>query len=103
MDLGSDKVGASSELAGNEPKISLHALTRSLNPKTMQIKGTIKGQQVVLLIYSSRTHNFMDPMVARRGRLGVTRADKVQVKVANEELLASARSYEIVRIGIRGE
>lgn len=85
MDLGSDKAGAISEPASNEPKISLHALTRSLNPKTMQVKGNIERQQVVLLIDSSRTHNFIDPMVA------------------NGELLASARSCEIVRIGIQGE
>lgn len=97
VELGNDK--GESEV---EPEISLHAQAGSLNPKTKRVKGNVGGQSVVILIDSGSTHNFVDPMVARKDRMRVTRVDKVQVKVANEEVLASEGSCDKVKVSIQG-
>lgn len=52
-----------------DPEIFLHALTGSINPKTIRILGKIKGQQIVILIDSESTHNFLDPTIIKRAQL----------------------------------
>jgi hypothetical protein len=51
------------------PEISLHAITKSLHPKTMRVLGWIGGQKVVVLIDSGSTHNFVDTLVCKRAHL----------------------------------
>lgn len=48
------------------PEIFLHALTGSINPKTIRILGKIEGQQVVILIDSGSTHNFLEPTIIKK-------------------------------------
>lgn len=47
-------------------EISLHALTGSLNPKTMRIKGKISVKWLTILVDTSYAHNFLDPTVVNR-------------------------------------
>jgi len=46
-------------------KISLNAITGTPNPRTMRLVGVLKNQQVVILINSSSTHNFVDAHLAK--------------------------------------
>ena len=44
----------------NPAEITLYALVGSSSSNTMRIKGKIKNQEVVSLIDSGSTHNFLD-------------------------------------------
>jgi hypothetical protein len=48
------------EVVEEVPEISLNAITGTPTPKTMRIVGWVKGQQVIVLIDSGSTHNFLD-------------------------------------------
>jgi hypothetical protein len=50
---------------GQEPEMSLNAITKTPNPKTMRMIGMIKGQHVTILIDSGSTHNFVDEQMAK--------------------------------------
>jgi hypothetical protein len=50
----------------SKPEISLQAITGSAHPKTMRVLGRINGQQLVILIDSGSTHNFLDATLARK-------------------------------------
>lgn len=73
----------------DNPKISLHALTGSQNPKIMRLKGKIENQWLTILLNTGSTHNFLDPVVVERGRLVVDCIEKVKLKMANGELLSN--------------
>lgn len=48
-----------------DPEISLHALAGSLNPKTIRVVGRVGGQNVVILIDSRSTHNFLNLSIVK--------------------------------------
>lgn len=90
------------EMIETEPKISLHALTGSLNLKTMRVVGKVGGQHVVILIDSGNTHNFLDPSIVKRGQLKTEKGEELRVRVANGELLTSKGKGAGVKITIQG-
>ncbi|KAA8531158.1 hypothetical protein F0562_005928 [Nyssa sinensis] len=49
-----------------ELQISVHALSGFLSYKTMRIKEKVKKNRVTILIDSGSTHNFLDPVMAKR-------------------------------------
>lgn len=67
------------------PKISLHAIIGSINPKTMKVKGRIGYCWIVILIDIRSTDNFIDLAIVSQTRLGVIRIDSVMVQIANED------------------
>lgn len=71
------------------PKIPLHTIKRSLNPKTMRVKGKLGDYSVVILIDSSSTHKFVKSLTIIRTKLRVQRGKRFQVKVANEKVALS--------------
>ncbi|XP_041009343.1 uncharacterized protein LOC121253391 [Juglans microcarpa x Juglans regia] len=85
----------------NPPEISLHALIGSVGPKTMQVKGRIGNQWVIILIDLGSTHNFLDPDVISRVPLPIVANDTVRVKVANGELVDSEGKVKGVHVGIQ--
>jgi hypothetical protein len=75
------------------PEISLNAITGTPNPRTMRLLGVLKGQQVVILIDSGSTHNFVDAQLAKMLGIQVQNGRTVKVKVANgQEVLSPGRS-----------
>ncbi|KAE8676919.1 hypothetical protein F3Y22_tig00111569pilonHSYRG00069 [Hibiscus syriacus] len=70
---------------GNEPEITLHALTGWTVPRTIRIKAIIGAHEVVALIDSGSTHNFISDRVAEMLRLPVKPTTSFTVRVSNGE------------------
>ena len=66
-----------------EPEISLNAITGTPNSKTMRLLGILRGQQVIILIDSGSTHNFVDEHVVKMMGLSSTNRDVIKVRIAN--------------------
>jgi len=43
-----------------KPMISLVEITRKMEPRTLKFKGSTKGKNIIILIDSGSTHNFVD-------------------------------------------
>lgn len=42
-----------------QPEVSLNSMIEFSNPKTMKLKGVVKGHEVVVMIDPGATHNFI--------------------------------------------
>jgi uncharacterized membrane protein len=73
----------------SKPEISLQAITGSAHPKTMRIVGKIQMQNVVILIDSGSTHNFLDSSIVKKSRLLPNKTCQIRVKVANGDEVLS--------------
>ena len=67
-----------------EPEISLKAITGTPNPKIMRII-----QQVVILIDSGSTHNFVDAKLAKVLEIVNASRDAIKVRIANGQIISS--------------
>lgn len=72
-------------LCGEEPIISLHALTGTPNPQTMRVRGALGKLGVIGLMDSESTHNFLNPQITYQLGLKPTHAGMMQVTMANGE------------------
>ncbi|XP_077242441.1 uncharacterized protein LOC143882949 [Tasmannia lanceolata] len=77
------------ETVGDCMQISVHALTGTLAPRTMRIRGYIKRRPIVILIDSRSTRNFVDPQLAKRTGCNIQQTPRLQVTVANGNRLLS--------------
>lgn len=68
-----------------DPKISIHALTRIKNFQTMHIKAAILETTILILVDSGSTHNFITKLVATQLGLDVKRHARLQVVMVNGE------------------
>ncbi|XP_042983164.1 uncharacterized protein LOC122312586 [Carya illinoinensis] len=84
------------------PEISLHAITGSLNPRTMRVKGKVGSQWATILIDTGSTHNFLDPAVVIKGQLPINQERRVRVRVASGEQLLSEGESVQTRFNIQG-
>ena len=87
---------------GKEPGITLHALTGWTVPRTMRIKAIIGAHEVVALIDSGSTHNFISDRVAETLRLPVKPTTPFTVRVANGERLSCKGKYEKLMVNLQG-
>ena len=87
---------------GKEPEITLHALTGWIVPRTMRIKAIIGAHEVVALIDSGSTHNFISDRVAETLRLPVKPTTPFTVRVANGERLSCKGKYEKLTVNLQG-
>ena len=77
------------EEVGEEPKeaqqtvISLYAMMETRDSQTMRLYGKIKNTQVVILVDSRRTHNFMDQRLVKRLGCFTQYISRVGVSIAN--------------------
>lgn len=104
--LGNDQHGdngVGKELEAGEPEISFNAIAGTPSPNMMRLLGQIKGLQVVILVDSGCTHNFLDPLVAQRTMLKIERAKKLAVKMANGAIIHSKGYCDMVKLRIEGK
>jgi hypothetical protein len=80
------------------PLISLHAISGCIGPKTMCVKAMVGQHELIILIDSGSTHNFVDRKLAQALHLAVTPIEEFMVKVANGERLACKERYDNVSI-----
>ncbi|KAF8405746.1 hypothetical protein HHK36_007823 [Tetracentron sinense] len=85
-----------------DPQISLHALTGYTGPQTMRVTAWVGQRQVLILIDSGSTLNFVDQRVAQSLGLPVTLVEIFWVIVANGERIPYSEKHEGVRLMIQG-
>nr|CAN75225.1 hypothetical protein VITISV_035856 [Vitis vinifera] len=85
-----------------EPEISFHALTGWSTPKTMRITAKIGQHEVVVLIDSGSTHNFISEKVADMLHLPVVPTKPFTVKVVNGTPLKCQGRFEHVHVILQG-
>lgn len=66
-----------------EVTLSIHALLGAKSNQTLQLQGQIKKQNVLMLVDSGSTSNFIDLSLAKKIGLKLTPINKVEVAVAN--------------------
>lgn len=54
------------EEEGCDMEVSLHTLSGSYNPRMIRMAGTVRGQQLSVLIDSGSMHNFIQESVAHK-------------------------------------
>jgi hypothetical protein len=78
------------------PEISLNAITGTPSPKTMRIFGFLRLHQVIVLIDSGSTHNFVDAKLAATLGIQPQPHEGIRVQVANgQEIVSPGRSREV--------
>ncbi|KAJ0010651.1 hypothetical protein Pint_32876 [Pistacia integerrima] len=85
-----------------EPAITLHALTGWTAPKTMRIAARIGSHDVIILIDSGSTHNFISERIANLLRLLVVPTKTFTVRFANGENLRCQGQFEEVQVDLQG-
>lgn len=95
------------QTVGDQPEVEislngLNAMAGIPNSQTMRLVGSIQGEEVVVLISSGSTHNFMDPWVARKTKLPVVEATTISVKIANGDIVQGEGQCKKVPIKLQG-
>ncbi|KAJ0084052.1 hypothetical protein Patl1_30306 [Pistacia atlantica] len=94
--LEEDQGGDTGEV--QEPEITLHTLTGWAGPKTMCIIAKMSPHEVVVLVNSGSTNNFISDRLANLLRLPVIPTKAFFVRVANGEKLKCQGRYDKVRV-----
>ncbi|RVW63788.1 Transposon Tf2-2 polyprotein [Vitis vinifera] len=99
-----DQGGEAIEVQEHEPKleITLHALTGWTVPKTMRVTAKMGPHEVMVLIDSGSTHNFISNRLANKLRLPVIPTETFPVRVANGERLKCQGRYDKVWVELQG-
>ncbi|CAM8944567.1 unnamed protein product [Rhodiola kirilowii] len=69
------------------PSISFHAMQGRPVPRTLRLEGALAGRQVIILIDSGSTHNFIQSRVAKNAGLAVEETKHLSVTVGNGDEL----------------
>jgi len=89
--------------ADDTVSISLHALTGLTAADTMQLHVRIAGVDLVALVDTSSTHNFINSDITSRLGLHVMPRPGLSVKVANGERVPSGGLCTAINLSIKGE
>lgn len=89
-------------VALNDASISLHAMVSTTNPRTMRVHGLIDREQVVIMVKTGSTHNFLDIALVHKCKLAIQRGHPIQIKVANGDVLTNDGRIAIVPFFLQG-
>ena len=96
-----DEAGAHTHLQG-EPEISLHALTGWSTARTMRVSAKVGPHELIVLIDSGLTHNFINERIDELLQLPVVPTEPFNVKVANGDPLKCQGRFENVSVVLQG-
>lgn len=85
-----------------ELEIMLHALTGWSAPKTMRLVARIGSHEIIVLIDSGSTHNFISEKLANELQLLVVPIERFTVQVANRDKLKCQGHFEEVWVDLQG-
>ena len=98
----SDHLESSQAIVEGTVEITLYALLGSPSPGTMRVWGRINNQEMIILIDSGSTHNFLDVSMWMSLLLPLSTADYFEVKVANGATLRTKGACHEVPLKIQG-
>ena len=84
------------------PEISFHAIAGAEHPQTLRVLGKLKNKSLMVLIDGGSTHNFIDQHTASRFGLSIVRDKKLQVVVANKEMIECTGQCQGLTLIIQG-
>lgn len=85
----------------DDPEITFYALTGWTTPQTMRVMVRIEPYEIVVLIDSGSTHNFISTGLANLLQLPIEPTTAFSVRVANGEKLTCQGKFEKVQILIQ--
>lgn len=68
----------------------------------MRMKGRVGNQDVVVLIDSSSTHNFLDSSVVKNGEIPMNSSEKIRLRVTNGEQVLNEGRCATRRVKVQG-
>jgi hypothetical protein len=84
-------------------EISFHAIAGTAHPQTLRVMGRLRSKEVMVLIDSGSTHNFIDQSIVHKYELPVVPNKKFQVIVANGEKIDCTGLCPSLTIMIQGQ
>ena len=78
--------------------ISFNALIGITTPQTLKIEGNIKKNNIIVLIYSGSTHNFIHCKVAKELNCFLYLASECQVMVANGGTINCSGKFHNIKL-----
>lgn len=100
---GEDPNGDDDEpLADDLAEISFHAILGKTSGTTMKLLGTIRGRQVIILIDSGSTHNFIAKKIVEDADLPVQFIPAFGVQIGNGDLIKCNRICRDVSVQLPG-
>ncbi|XP_061337055.1 uncharacterized protein LOC133284093 [Gastrolobium bilobum] len=90
------------ETKGTRIDATLHSLSGSNNPRSIQLKASIANQVVNVLVDSGSSHNFIRRKLAEELQLPMTKSSKMRVFMGSGEFLLCDRKCPNVKLQIQG-
>lgn len=81
-----------------DPKITFYALMGWAAPRTMRVTTKVGPYEIMVMIDSSSTHNFISSRMANMLRLPIIPTIGFLVRVTNEETLSCTKKFEQVQV-----
>lgn len=66
-------------------EVSLNSVVGLTSPKTMKLKGVIKGEEVILMVDPGGTHNFISTITVQKLEILVAKSKEFEVAQGNGE------------------
>ncbi|XP_061345700.1 uncharacterized protein LOC133291454 [Gastrolobium bilobum] len=90
------------ETKGTRIDATLHSLSGSNNPRSIQLKASIANQVVNVLVDSGSSYNFIRRKLAEELQLPMTKSSKMRVFMGSGEFLLCDRKCPNVKLQIQG-